>query len=870
MSPQPPTDPPTTVDDAMELRRQHRGLIGIRPKIPVKDTHTLSLVYTPGVAKPCREIAENPAESYESTIRSNTIAIITDGSSVYGLGNVGAKAAIPMLETRSAFHKTFAGIDAMPIALDTQSIDEIVETVRYLTPSFGGIQLDAISSPRCFAIDERLKRAITLPVLHTEQEAVAVGIRAALVNALKLVDKKLEDVRVVVSGAGAAGMTIAKMLHRRGVGDIQICDRYGALYYRRLHGLNWAKSELARLINPTDVKGDLTELAKGTDVVIGLSGTDFITPEIISTMAKDAIVFPLSLHPNELSYQAAKAAGAAVVATSRSDAPNQLTSAVIYPGIFRGALDVRATDITPEMYDAAVFAYANSVGKDLAPEQIMPDVLDLNPAVDIAEAVANAAVSSKVARKPAAASDVRQRLEAFHKTSSSEAWVAEPPKDIHTKSTDEQALDLHRRYGGTMEVSTHVAIDNKAIYDSVFSAPHSSEPCRAIGNGSEVAEDITIKNNLVAIVTDGSAVLGLGNIGPAAGMPVMAGKAVLFKTFGGVEAFPICLRTQDIDEIVETVKRIAPVFGGVNLEDIAAPNCFEIEERLQAELDIPIFHDDQHGTAVVVLAGMLNAVKCAGKKLSDIKLVVNGAGASALAVSNLLMRAGLQDIIICDRRGAIYQGRQEGMNRFKEKMAKTTNLSNAQGSLADVLKGADAFLGLSAPGMLTGEMVKTMQPDPIIFALANPTPEIMPDEAKAAGVRIMATGRSDFPNQVNNSLAFPGIFRGALDVRATNITDDMKLAAARAIAGMVTPDELAQNKIIPGALDVRIPPAVAKAVAHAAIQGGEARITVNPQQVAEQLASFITEHQFGEADVSLGGSAEAPATLPSGDPVLMG
>lgn len=843
---------PANKNNALELRRQHRGLIGIRPKMPVKDTDMLSLVYTPGVARPCMKIAENPLSSYDVTIRSNTVAVISDGSSVYGLGNVGAEAAIPMLEVRSVFHKTFAGIDAVPIALNTQDIDEIVETVRYLVPSFGGIQLDAISAPRCFAIDERLKRAINLPVLHTEQEAVAVGIRAALVNALKLTNKRLDNVKVVVSGAGAAGITIAKMLHRRGVGDIKVCDRHGLLHYDRLHGLNWAKSEVARMTNPDAMTGELADVIKGADVFIGLSASQVITPDMIKSMAKDPIVFPLSISEGEITYEAAKAAGAAVVATGRSDWPNQLSSSGIYPGIFRGALDVRATDITHAMYDSAVMAYAGLVSDDdLRDDNILPGPLDTRPAGAIAEAVARAAIGDNVARLVIDPTQSREKVETYL-AHGSDAWVPEVDPGMKNEPTDVQALDLHKRYQGSMEVTTHVDGTEQAVLDSVLAPPHSSEPSRAIAEGDVDVEDITIKNNLVAIVTDGSAVLGLGNIGPTAGLPVMEGKAVLFKTFGGVEAFPICVRTQDPDEIVETVARIAPVFGGVNLEDIAAPNCFEIEEKLREKLDIPIFHDDQHGTAVVVLAGMLNAVKCVNKKLSDIKLVVNGAGASALAVAQLLMKAGLRDIIICDSRGAIYDGRPDGMNRFKTQMTKITNLGKKQGSLEDVLHGADAFLGLSVPGMLTGDMVKTMQPDPIIFALANPTPEIMPDEAKAAGVRVMATGRSDFPNQVNNSLAFPGIFRGAMDVRASNITDDMKLAAARAIAGLITPEELAENKIIPGALDVRVPPAVARAVAHAAIQTGVARHVVDPEQVYQQLEGFIAENQFGEADVSIG------------------
>ncbi|MBX2861298.1 MAG: NAD-dependent malic enzyme [Vampirovibrio sp.] len=412
------------------------------------------------------------------------------------------------------------------------------------------------------------------------------------------------------------------------------------------------------------------------------------------------------------------------------------------------------------------------------------------------------------------------------------------------KSLGEQSLELHERYHGVIEMKAHVPIRDKFIYNLLYSVPEAAKPSELIRDKPEEAYDLTCKNNLVAIVTDGSAVLGLGNIGPAAGLPVMEGKAVLFKTFGGVEAFPICLRTQDIDEIVETVKRIAPVFGGVNLEDIAAPNCFEIERRLTEEMDIPVFHDDQHGTAVVVLAGILNAIKCVNKDLPDIKVVVNGAGAAALSVSKLLMKAGVKDIIICDTKGVIYKGRKEGMNHFKEQIAKITNLSKIQGSLNDVLKGADVFLGLSVPNTVSQEMVKSMATDPIIFALANPVPEIMPEDAYEAGAKVVATGRSDFPNQVNNSLAFPGIFRGALDVRAACINDDMKLAAAFAIAELVSEQELAKQQIIPGALDFRVPPAVAAAVAKAAIETGVARKELDPKEVHSQLKNYLYEGQL--------------------------
>lgn len=828
-----------TADNGIDYRRKYRGLIGIRPKAPIRDAETLSLVYTPGVARPCLEIAREFLTSFDYTMRGNTVAIVSDGSSVYGMGNIGATAAIPMLETKSVFHKTFAGIDGFPMALDTQDVDEIVETIRYLSPTFGGIHLEDISSPRCFSICERLKRAISLPIIHTDQEATAVVVYAGLLNALKLVGKRLENSRIVIAGAGASGVATARLLHRLGAGDIKVCDRHGALYYRRTTGLNWIKSELARLTNPEDKKGSLADMLVGADVLIGLAHRDLVTPEMIRTMAADPIVFALALAEPEIPYEEARAAGARVVATGRSDFPNQMNCSMVYPGLFRGALDVRATGISHDMLVAAARAVADLVDDNALSETcILPGAMDYRIAAKVARAVASEAIAGGQAQTPMDPQAIEDKVMRYVYEGPG-AWV-EPPSP-QPKTRDEEALELHKRYQGVMEITAHVPIRDEHIYNQLYAQPRASEPCRRLQQHPEEACDITLKNNLVAIVTDGSAVLGLGNIGPAAGLPVMEGKAVLFKTFGGVEAFPICLRTQEIDEIVKTVQRIAPVFGGINLEDIAAPRCFEVEQRLIDMLDIPVFHDDQHGTAVVVVAGMLNAVKVVGKQLSDIHLVVNGAGASALSVSKLLMRAGVRDITICDTKGVIYRGRKEGMNKFKDQIAEVTNLADKRGTLEDVLAGADAFLGLSAAGMLKPHMVQAMAPGPIIFALANPTPEIMPDEALAAGAAVVATGRSDFPNQVNNSLAFPGIFRGALDVRASRINDDMKLAAAHAIASLVSEQDLAKRVIIPSSLDFRVSPAVAGAVAEAAIATGVARHPMAPADVQRQLKGFLYE-----------------------------
>ena len=381
------------------------------------------------------------------------------------------------------------------------------------------------------------------------------------------------------------------------------------------------------------------------------------------------------------------------------------------------------------------------------------------------------------------------------------------------------ALDKHREWAGKIEVVTRAPITNREEL-AVAYTPGVAEPCLKISENVDLSYTYTRRHNLVAVVTDGTAVLGLGDIGPEAGMPVMEGKCALFKTFGDVDAFPLCIRSKDVDEIVKTVALLAGSFGGVNLEDISAPRCFEIEKKLKAICDIPIFHDDQHGTAVVTMAAMLNALKLTGKKIEDLSVVVNGSGAAGIAITKLLMSKGLKKVVLCDRKGAIYKGR-DGLNAIKSEMAEISNLEMKKGSLADVIKGADVFIGVSAPGSLTKEMVKTMNPDPIVFAMANPVPEIMPDEALEAGVKIMGTGRSDFPNQINNVLAFPGIFRGALDVRASDINDEMKIAAAEAIANVIPESELRPDYIIPDSFNPHVKDAVANAVKEAARRTGK-------------------------------------------------
>ncbi len=402
---------------------------------------------------------------------------------------------------------------------------------------------------------------------------------------------------------------------------------------------------------------------------------------------------------------------------------------------------------------------------------------------------------------------------------------------------DNESLKMHQRYKGKLEVVSKVPLKNKDDM-SIAYTPGVAEPCRKIANNKSLVYEYTIKSNYIAVITDGTAVLGLGDIGPEAALPVMEGKCVLFKEFGGVDAIPICLDSKDVDEIVDVVIKLAPAFGGFNLEDISSPRCFEIERRLKESLDIPVFHDDQHGTAVVVLAALINAFQLVGKNFSDVEIVINGAGAAGISTARLLNAYGVKDIVLCDQYGAIYRGREVEMTREKVVIAQETNSSNQQGTLEEVIKGKDVFIGLSVPGVLTGNMVKLMSKDPIVLALANPVPEICPDEAKAAGAKIVGTGLSNYNNQVNNVLAFPGIFRGALDVWAKEINDEMKIAAAHAIAKMVD-TKLDEDYILPKSFDRSIGPYVAAAVAEAAVKSGVARVNLTYQEEYDKALSII-------------------------------
>ena len=601
--------------DALSYRRRYRGLVGIKSKMPIRDTSVLSRIYTPGVGAICREIDKNPLASYEYTCRGNSIALITDGSQVYEYGNIGALAALPKLEAKSVLYKTFANVDAVPIALLTQDADEIVEIVRILAPSFGGFCLESIAAPKCFTIESRIRKAVRMAVLHHENHAAGIIVLAAVINALKVVGKNLKDVRIVISGAGAAGIGVAKGLIVAGNNNIVLCDRHGAIHVYRPVGMNWAKSEIARLVGPQDVKGSLAQVIKGADVFIGLSAGGLVTPEMIAGMAPDPIVFALALPVPEISEAEAKAGGAAVAATGLSDSENQIRSSLVTPGFFRGCLDVGANRVNIAMYLAAAYALAGMIpAEKLSPTNIIPRQMDWRISPVIARAVAQAAQETGVASlgpEKVSPDWVYERTERYI-YEGERAWLPTQGQDYGKLSIDEESLELHRRYQGCVEIYTKVPIKDEVIYSRLYAPAAVAEVCQKILHEPMAAYDFTCKNNLVAIVTDGSAVLGLGNIGPRAALPVMEGKAVLFKTFGGVEAFPICVSTQETDQVVRLVENISPAFGGINLEDISSPRCFEIEQRLRERLDIPVFHDDQHGTAVVALAGLLNALKLVG------------------------------------------------------------------------------------------------------------------------------------------------------------------------------------------------------------------------------------------------------------------
>ncbi len=837
------TQPPGDRIDPAEIRehyRRGRGLLGIQSKIPVRDEYILSLVYTPGVAEPCLAIRDDPESSFIYTMRGNAVAVVTDGSSVLSFGDAGPLAAVPVMEGKCVLFKSLAGIDAFPVCVSERDPGRLARLIQCLTPTFGGIAIEDIASPRSFELMEILDSMsdtdLPVPFFFNDMQGACATVLAALRNALKLVGKEIGGIRAVITGAGGAGITVARFLRKAGVTEITLCDRHGIVWEGRPEDMNRFKEAAARELNPGKHPGTIADALKGADLFVGLSAARTVRPEMIRTMAKKPIVFALATPEPEIGADEAKAAGAAVVLTGGANYRHGLNVALAFPGVLRGVMDARATRVYDEMLIAAADAIAGLVpDKELSYERIVPRVLDLRVGPAVAGAVANAAVALGVAREDVDPDYVEDRTR--HLVYEGESALAEHGFTSEVRSLADEALELHRRYRGAIETASKIPLKDEHTL-LIIATPGVAVPVREIMKSPLNVWEYTTKGNLVAVVTDGSAVLGLGNIGPEAALPVMEGKCVLFKTLAGIEAMPICLGTQDTEEIIAIVKAMEPSLGGVNLEDIAAPRCFEIERRLRLETGIPIFHDDQHGTAVVVLVGLLNSCRLTGRDLREVKVTVNGAGAAGIAVTRLIMQAGVRDVILCDTHGILQPGRA-AMNPEKEAIAAVTNLESRRGDLAEALRGRDLFIGLSGPNLVTPAMVKRMAPRPIIFALANPVPEIAPEAALQAGAAVVATGRSDYKNQINNAIAFPGIFRGALDVAARNINDAMTIAAAHALADLVPDYELSPDYILPKALDFRGAPEVAAAVARAAIESGEARRRVDPRRILENTRDYL-------------------------------
>jgi len=827
-------------DEGLDYRRRYRGLIGVNSKIPIRDRAILSLIYTPGVAEACLAISQDPLSSFDLTCRGNTVAILTDGSDIFGREEGPPEAALPIAEGKSVILKTFAGIDAFPICLATHDPAQIVEAGLAISPTFGAICLDDISTPRAFEVADLLEKGAGIPVFSNQHHGTAILVLGGLLNALKVVGKKIDEVSVVVSGAGVAGIGVARLLTRAGVKRLVVCDRAGAIYPYRQERMNWAKSYVAKETNKEHRKGGLGDMLKGADVFIGLSSSDIVSTEMVREMARDPIVFALAVPSPEIQPAAAKAGGAAVIATGRSDYPNTMDISLVFPGVFRGLLDSRARNIRLRTLLYSAYALAEMVQPgELHADYIVPRIFDFRVAPAVAAAVVRASNETGESSREISPDDVAERTRRF--VYEGRLLPAMPSSRNENKTMRDEAIELRRRHGGVLEIRSKIPIRDHHILNLLYVPPAALVPAYVIRDDPSQVMELTSKGNLVAIVTDGSAVLGLGDIGAQAALPVMEGKAVLFRSLAGVEAFPICLAARDPDDIVRIVKNISPSFGGINLEDIAAPRCFEIERRLREELDMPVFHDDQHGTAIIVSAALLNAIKLRGSKLADLRITINGGGAAGIAVSKLLLALGAGDIVVCDRAGAVYQGRTEHMDYSKIEIAELTNKERRTGSLAEVIADSDIFIGLSVGGALTPDMVRSMAANPIVFALANPVPEISPDLARQAGALAVATGRSDYPNQVNNSLAFPGVFRGALDVNARGVNDEMKIAAAHAIANLVSLEELSADYLIPDSLDLRVPPAVASAVARAAIETGLARIIMDPKEIESRCRDLVYE-----------------------------
>lgn len=795
--------------------RKNRGLLGIKSKIPVRDEYMLSLLYTPGVAEPCRQIHQDVTRAVDYTTKGNAVALLSDASDVV-VKKWGPYGLIPLLESQAVLCRELAAVDVYPFSIDTDTDGTFIEVAVNLHPAIAAIALDYVEFPKVLDYQESIAQQVQIPVVNMGGEMVATLLLAAFHNAARMFRKKPEEVEILLYGIQLPAYSLwqaARCSPFKNITAVDPTGRFLALSPEIRPKLPESISPHIVVISEEEVEGRVLESLHRNNVVF-----DFAASEHRAETVRHYLHFWKREEPF-------------------------FHPALIFPGFFRGILDCRLPSVPMHFFAriAEEVAHLQSDEK-LREGRLFPNLLDAETAATVARAVAQLAQKAfpdrNIPHPERVYTRTFERIYAGGSVSAGSSHLKKSKRKKSSQALAKESLELHEQFGGAIEIVAKLPLRDEYMLQ-ILSPPHIWAPAQEILKDRLKVYEYTSKSNLVAVITDGSAVLGLGNIGPEAALPVMEGKALLFKTFAGIESIPICLGTQDPDAIIRIVAALTPIMGAINLEDISAPRCFYIEERLRRMSDIPIFHDDQHGTATVVLAGLINAARFINARLSDLSIVINGAGASGIAVTKLLLKVGVEEILLCDTQGALYEGRPYGMNFMKEEIAKVTNRRKKQGTLRDVIKGAKVLVGLSGPGLVDQDMVRSMDPDPLIFALANPTPEIMPEWAEAAGAAVVATGRSDWKNQINNALAFPGILRGALDIRAKTINDEMKIGAAKAIAYLVSDQELHKDYIIPKALDFRVSPQVAAAVAKAALETGQARVLVDPTVVRDNTREFL-------------------------------
>ena len=759
----------------------------------------LSLLYTPGVAEPCRRIHADVSTAYIYTTKGNSAALLSDATAD-AVQELGALGILPLLESSAVLARELAAVDVYPYSVEACDGTSLLETASTISPTVAAIALDHVAYSGLFELRDQIHDSTGLPVVCLGGEVLATLLQIGLFNSARALGIAPDQLGVHLEGVDAATASL----------------------------LATAEEMPFRLSLSSEEQtypGAPGEHPQECQVLIRSSRS--VHP------AGDSFRFVFDLSPDASSNQQSG------VFSLWQDDDISFHPALVFPGILRGIADCRLKDFPRHFYGKIARTIAErQPTPSLQEGELFPSPLDLNLAPAVARTITELALAEGLAANLDPAAIQERDLERLYQRNAAgiDALISRQG-ETSPDHLAQESLELHERFGGAIEIQSKVQVRDDYML-RLLSPPCILIPAREIVNNPARVYEYTSKSNLVAVITDGSSVLGLGNIGPEAGLPVMEGKSLLLKTLAGVESFPICLGSQDTEVIIRVVRSLLPILGAVNLEDISAPRCFEIERRLREVAEVPIFHDDQHGTAIVVLAGVLNSCRLVGLPLEEASVAINGAGASALSVTRLLQHAGVRNIVLCDRQGALYRGR-EGLNSSKIAIAEITNPAGLKGSLEEVLPGQQIFIGLSAPGVVSQEMIRSMAPHPIVFALANPTPEIMPGLALEAGAAVVATGRSDFRNQINNSLAFPGVFRGVLDIRGRTINEEMKSAAAHAIADLIPQSELRADYIIPHALDARVPPMVAAAVARAALQTNQARVLVGPRVVRDNTKEFL-------------------------------